>query len=400
MTPEGLRVLAERADTVVGRPDTRLDELHARIAHARKRRRVGLSGAAVVVLLLALTVGLSLHALTGAEQPVPDKPGPLPTSTPTSTAPVDQQPVVRRLTYARGHRIHWGDSVIDAGQTVQSVHATDDGVVFVRGDKECPYQVACRTLWFSDGADAVRIGTVTGSWIRGFNIWFAAAGSTVVWSEPDQTAVDPADFYPPTREYVVYDTSLRREVGRFGSAQSMVVAVGDDTVYWVPDERQCVDYYGECLRFKAPVMRFDGSTGRQVTVSWASYWAARRSWPRTLMSPQLEEIGDPERVVRPLHADPKLNDSFGFTLEAGGRLVGDDGSVPVTVRVARTGAPLRLRVPPGYPPDAYFAITQWLDDDRVVMNGNEGSLLVCQVPSGRCRPAVKGTGLTSFRGRG
>ena len=176
----------------------------------------------------------------------------------------------------------------------------------------------------------------------------------------------------------------------------MLVAVGDDTVYWVPDERQCVDFYGECLRFKGSVMRFDVATGGQAAVSWESYWATRSSWPRTLMSPQLEEI-DGGRVVRPPHADHKLDDSFAFRLD-GTRLVGDDGSVDVTVRLARTGAPLRLRMPAGYRSGG--TISQWLDDDHVVMNDGDGSLLVCRVPSGRCRTTVKDAGITGFGGRG
>jgi hypothetical protein len=152
-------------------------------------------------------------------------------------------------------------------------------------------------------------------------------------------------------------------------------------------------------------MRFDVATGGQASVSWESYWATRSSWPRTLMSPQLEEIGDPERVVRPPHADPKLNDSFAFRLD-GARLVGDDGSVDVTVRLARTGAPLRLRMPAGYPSDGFYAISQWLDDDHVVMKADDNvrpglvSLLVCRVPSGRCQTTVKDARITGFGGRG
>ena len=124
----------------------------------------------------------------------------------------------------------------------------------------------------------------------------------------------------------------------------------------------------------------------------------RSGWARTLMSPQLEEI-DGGRVVRPPHADPKLNDSFGFRLD-GNRLVGDDGSVDVTVRLSRTGAPLRLRAPAGYPSDGYFDISQWVDDDHVVMNADDGSLVVCRVPRGRCQTTVKHAGITGFGGRG
>jgi hypothetical protein len=401
VTAEGLRVLAERADAVVGRPDTRLDELHVRITRARRRRQVGLVGSAVVAVVLALAAGLAIATLTRPDESLPVTPPPVPTSSPTSTDLVEAGPAVRRVTYAEHHRIHWGDQVIDVGQTVQAVFATDDGVVFIRGDKGCPYQVACRTLWFTDGGDVIRIGVTTGSWIRGFGIDFASAGSTVVWSEPDPA--DHAEAYPVTGEFVAYDTSLRREVGRFGSAQSTVVAVGADGVYWLPHQRQCVDFYGECLRFTAPVMRLDVSTGQQAEVTYAMFRADRSSWPRTLRSPQLEEIavGDTEKVVRPPHAAPRLGDSFGFRLAGRTGLVADDGSVATTVRLARTGAPLRLRVRPGYPADASFVINQWLDDDRVVMHVQDpDGLLVCRLPDGQCRPTVEGRFVINFGGRG
>jgi hypothetical protein len=57
-------------------------------------------------------------------------------------------------------------------------------------------------------------------------------------------------------------------------------------------------------------------------------------------------------------------------------------------------------MPAGYPSDGFYAISQWLDDDHVVMNDGDGSLLVCRVPSGRCRTTVKHAGITGFGGRG
>jgi hypothetical protein len=57
-------------------------------------------------------------------------------------------------------------------------------------------------------------------------------------------------------------------------------------------------------------------------------------------------------------------------------------------------------MPAGYPSDGFYAISQWLDDDHVVMNDGDGSLLVCRVPSGRCRTTVKDAGITGFGGRG
>jgi hypothetical protein len=297
----------------------------------------------------------------------------------------------RRLTYAVGSTIHWGDSAIDVGQTVEAVGATDDGVVFVRGDKACPYGVACRTLWFTDGAEPVRLGTVAGDWVRGWGVELAGAGSTVVWSESETDA------------YVVYDTTVRHEVGRFGSARGTLLAVGDRSVYWVPDERrQCVEFDGRCMRYKDPIIRFDVTTGKQTKVPWESYWATRRSWSRTLMSPPHGyEISGTSgtHVVRPPHADPELNDKYGFRLE-GTRLLGDDYGIEVSVRLAQTGQPLQVRIPAGYPSGSYFGISQWLDDNHVVMWYEDGALLVCPVPDGRCRTMIKHGAIISFAGHG
>ena len=240
------------------------------------------------------------------------------------------------------------------------------------------------------------MGTVAGSSIRGFNVVVASAGSTIAW--PDS----PTGGYDRDG-YVVYDTSLRHKVGRFGSYRSTLLAVGDRSVYWIPDGvRQCVEFDGRCMRYQDPIMRFDVTTGQQTTVSWASYWAARHSWSRTLMSPPHGvEVSDSSgtHVVRPPHADPELNDTFGFQFD-GTHLQGGDFGVPVSVRLARTGQPLQLRVPAGYPTGSYFGISQWLDDDHVVMWSEDGSLLVCPVPDGRCRTVVEHGGVISFAGHG
>jgi hypothetical protein len=165
------------------------------------------------------------------------------------------------------------------------------------------------------------------------------------------------------------------------------------------DERACVDFYGECRPFKGFAMRLDVSTGRQLQIPWASYVADRRSRPRTPVSPQIEEIDD-GRVVTPGHAEPKFSEGFTFRPD-GTHLLGDDGTVEVTVRVARTGKPLKLRVCPGYTDADFFGIIQWIGDDRVVVSAEDaGDLFICRLSSGRCRIAVTGSPLTGFNGRG
>jgi hypothetical protein len=57
-------------------------------------------------------------------------------------------------------------------------------------------------------------------------------------------------------------------------------------------------------------------------------------------------------------------------------------------------------MPAGYASGSYFGIFQWLDDDHVAMWSEDGSLLVCPVPDGRCRTTVKHGGIISFAGHG
>jgi len=386
--PELLRQDADRVQT----PTLDAGDVIAQGEQRLHRRRIT-AALAFVAAVAVIAVGGSV---AGSGQHRSEGPVDKPNENKTNQTDEVQ---TRRPTYAVGSSIHWGDSAIDVGQTVQAVGATDDGVVFVRGgDKACrSYSVACQTLWFTDGAEPVRLGAASGSWFRGWAIAIASAGSTVVWSDSK------------TGEYVVYDTSKRHEVGRFrpsGSSRSVLgtlLAVGDRSVYWVPDERrQCVEFDGRCMRYKDPIMRFDVTTGQETKVPWESYWATRRSWSRTLMSPPHgKEISDTNgtHVVRPPHADPELNDKYGFRLE-GTRLLGDDYGVEVSVRLAQTGQPLQVRMPAGYPSGSYFGITQWLDDNHVAMWSEDGSLLVCPLPDGRCRTTVKHGGIISFAGHG
>lgn len=370
MTPQDLKVLAERASTVEGRSGTRLDEVRSRIQASRRRRQYGAVGATVVAVVLALTTGVGLLALTDPDRTPPAEPAPRPTATPG--VPEDKAPSVRRLTYATGDTIHHGDRVIDVGGKVEDVTAPDDGVVFIRGGTELtracrnyPVTGGCDALWFTDGSDVVRIGTVFGTVIRGFRI-----------------------------EYVVYDTGERREVARFGSANSHIQGVYDDYVYWIPDDATwCPDfakYYGVCRRYQG-MMRLEASTGIQTEVSLAAYRADRRSRPRAFTRPIRGEANAP---------GPVYDESIGF-LREGNRLVVDDGGGhAMSVRVARTGEPVWLRLPAGFRDVDWFPMFMWLDDDRVAVTADEKDILVCRLSTGRCRVAVTGAPLTGFGGRG
>jgi hypothetical protein len=399
MRPEDLKVLTERAVSVEGRPAQRLDEVHERIAVARRRRQVGTVSAAVVAVVLALTAGVGLLALTRTDDTGPAKPVPRPTSTPSVL--VEEAPPVRRLTYATGEKIHWGDRTIDVGRKVWQLAATDDGVVFIReeGDR-CFRGGRCRALWFTDGSHTARIGTPTGSTVRGFDIDFSTGGSIVVWSEPDPE--DHTPYYPRRGELVAYDTGEGREVARFGTGDSELEAVYDDYVYWTPRHAAkpwCLDFskpYGLCRRH-GRVMRLDTATGTQTEVPWATYISDRRSRPRLFFGP----TDKPDSPYNPFPYNRPGAEKITFGRQ-GDRLVAEDGSGGVvTARVGPNGEPVRLRLAPGYPEVDDFFMVGWLDDDRVVLQAdNDNSLLVCRLPSGRCRTVVAGPLLADFGGRG
>lgn len=402
MNPEDLKGMAERASTVEGRVDVRVDEVHARIRAARRRRQYGAVSAAVVAVVLALTTGVGLLALTDTDRTPPTEPAPRPTAKPSEAE--DNAPPVRRLTYATGKKIHWGDQVIDVGSKVWNLEATDDGVVFTRGRYPLEYTCGsssgeCAALWFTDGSDVVRIGRATGSVIRGFDIEFSTTGSTVVWSEPDPE--DHSRYYPERGEYVVYDTGERREVARFGTSDSEIEAAYDDSVYWSPEPAAkpwCLDfskYFGACRRH-GRVMRLDTATGTQLELPWATYISDRRGRPRLFFGP----TDKPDSPYNPFPSNRPGAEAINFGRQ-GDRLVAQDGGgATVTARMASTGEEVRLRLPAGYPDVDAFSLMTWLDEDRVVLQAGDEGLLLCRLPDGLCRTVVKGPVLAGFAGRG
>jgi hypothetical protein len=392
-----LRDLAARAGAV---PAPQLD-LAALVSagETRIRRRRLAAVAAVTAAVLAVVGGAAL-AGPGTRQTAPQ---PAVTDH-TTQAPdvVETQPAQRLLTYAVGTTIHWGDRTIDVrnqankrtggGKIVDYVDATDDGAVFVTGQPPVhdgggwglPHGPAA--VWFTDGSAPVRIGTTSGSRVRGFGIAPTAEGSTLAWIDPG-TGTQPGAV-------VVYDTAQMRELARFGDggpfgdgvAGAVPLAVHDDVVYWSPDGDSCGQYlwgaaYG-CDR-TARVMRFDTASGRQSLVSTADYDADQRARPGLLTgrshAPQIRRGVMFLSFVR-----------HGNHLIAGGTWEG--GGVEFTPTVALTGQPLRLRLPTGHRSLDDLKLTQWLDRDRVVLVGNYShgtGLLVCRLSTGSCRVAVR-----------
>jgi hypothetical protein len=392
-----LRDLGKRAGAV---PAPQLDVtalVAAGETRLRRRRVAAIAGAtAVVAALLSAAVLLA----PGSQQAVPPPAGDDRTHAPDDGDTVETRTADRLLTYSVGTVIHWGNRTIDVGQVARGrdvrrlslayVDATDDGVVFItalpserdaNGEIGVPYGAA--SIWFTDGSAPVRIGTTSGSAVRGFGMGTSASGSTLAWKEPgDETSHTLAYPFGPV---VVYDTAQMREVARFGGADAEVLAVYDDVVYWSSGDAHCAiraDF--GCYRPRW-VMRFEKASGLQAQVGWAGYEADRRSRPGVLTGPSDDSVarggGPALRFVR-----------------RGGRLVADGGEpgagfIPT---LALTGRPVRLRMPAGDRTSDALAITQWLDADRVVLvaphsyGGADGTeLLVCRLSTGGCRLAVR-----------
>jgi hypothetical protein len=392
-----LRDLGERAGSV---PVPQLDVaalVAAGESRIRRRRLAAVAAVtAAVVAVLSATVLLAPGSRQAAPPPADDR-----THAPDDGDTVETRTTDRLLTYSVGTVIHWGDRTIDVRQqapgrqphrtSLDYLDATDDGVVFITGpqlkrDESGMLGIGygASAVWFPDGSTPVRIGTTSGSAVRGFAIGTSASGSTLAWKEPgDESSETLADPFGPV---VVYDTAQMREVARFGGADAEVLAVYDDVVYWSSGDAPCATRadFG-CLRTRW-VMRYEKASGLQTQVDWTGYEADRRSRPGVLTGPY---DGD-ARVEGPVDYE-----SIGF-VRRGARLVGWSRGVAIPLTVALTDRPLRLRPPAGHRTADTLAITQWLDADRVVLvgphsyGGADGTeLLVCRLSTGGCRLAVR-----------
>jgi hypothetical protein len=394
-----LRDLGERAGRV---PAPQLDVaavVAAGESRLRRRRATAVAAvAAVVAAVLSAAVLLAPGARLAAPPPAHDR-----THAPDDGDTVETRPASRLLTYSVGTVIHWGDRTIDVGQVARGrqprrtsldyLDATDDGVVFITGPQlkrdesgQLGIGYGASAVWFTDGSTPVRIGTTSGSAVRGFGIGTSLSGSTLAWKEPgDESSETLADPFGPV---VVYDTGQKREVARFGGADAEVLTVYDDVVYWSSGDAPCAirSDFG-CYRPRW-VMRFEKASGLQAQVGWADYEADRRSRPGVLTGPY---VGD-ARVEGPVSYE-----FIGF-VRRGGRLFADGGEpgAVFTPTVALTGRPVRLRMPAGDRTSDALAISQWLDADRVVLvaphsySGADGTeLLVCRLSTGGCRLAAR-----------
>jgi hypothetical protein len=180
-----------------------------------------------------------------------------------------------------------------------------------------------------------------------------------------------------------------------------MLSVHDDAIYWVyPADTPC-DLAGdrECLRYRW-VVRYDVAGDSIARVPWARYDEDLRSRPRTIVGP--------DRGTPPAPGTVPLDDPV-FAREGTDLIARDyDGAGELTLIAGSTGEPIRLRVRSGATEATRFELSQWLDDDRLVLFAytdpyggsevaDEGDIFVCVLLTGNCRLEVQGQAGTAYQ---
>lgn len=398
-----LRDLGARAGAV---PVPQLDVAALVAAGEARLRRRRATAVAAVAAVVAVVVSASVLLAPGSKQAAPPPSGGGTTKATGDTVETSLAP--RLLTYAVGSVIHWGDRTVDVREQIPGrsrpwlgfLEPTDDGVVFISGPRLRNGGVAYDEpvpVWFTDGSTPVRIGTTSGSGVRGYLVAPSASGSTVAWRE---------DYYRGV--LVVYDTARMREVARFGDENSYILnEVYDDEVYWTSDGSCGTDdtRTGSLTRCEpgAKLMRFDVGSQLQTEVTWDEYVADRRSRPGLLTGPDHRPPGCISCVISP----DGLYRSHSFVRRGSRLVLGADYGLRIhalpasdrSITVALTGTPVNLRLPRGYEDAERWVLTQWLDADHIVLwadgepagvtdRGKTVELLICQLSTGDCRVAA------------
>lgn len=355
-------LLRQGADTVE-QPRLDIDDLVTQAERRLVRRRLTVAVASAAAVVLIAAGGLALRPDEGRPSPAP--PGPSQTVNPRGTP--------RALTYAAGSTIHFGDATIDAGEAVDFVEATDDGVVYVlKGENR---------VWFGDGSTTEQIGVVQRIHFS-VPVVTANPGGLVAW-------IDEVEDVSGPREIVVYDSHGGEVIARVPVPERFPhsLELNGDRLYWQ------VTLSGGATT----VRRHDLSTGTTEIIPFDTYVAELASNPRML------------RIGRPAYGRAEIPDRVGqrlaFFKRVETRLVATNsvsqGSSAKETSPTRllSGPELRLRVPQGYGAgfDESLVVVQWLDDARLVLfahhehnelPAHRADLLVCPVPAGTCRVVV------------
>ncbi|RYP85869.1 hypothetical protein EKO23_11190 [Nocardioides guangzhouensis] len=374
--------LLRRAADTASVPQLDLDGLLGEADKRQRRRRLAIAAvAAGAVAATAAGSVLVTRADPKTQQPPPAAP---PSSTQSSNVAVAPHGA-RPLVYADGSTVHVGDATVEAHDPVAFIDATDDGAVY-----EAAYD---GTLWFTDGKTSSVIGTTAftaAPTAHSGVVTTGDSGSLVVWGD-----ASIGENESPV-EFVVYDTSRREEVARIPFTEpgevDQVLYVDEGQVYVNPDPSTpgcwAIDVQ-DLHPCKHPhLFRFDVASGRTTKITLADLDAHLGTRAR--------------RFAVPAGGDLDLGARPGFS-QVGQRLVHTDTDGDPTVLSTASGDEVRLRLPRGYRAPGgegsggMIAVSQWLDDDHVVLwaddgggdlPAKEGDLLVCRLPDGTCRVAV------------
>lgn len=342
--------MSERAGQL-DRPRTNLDDVMA-AGERRQRRRgaVGVAGAAAVCAVIVVAAVQGTGSSDDAEDPGYANVGDFSD---------------RKVAYAIGSTIHYGDDQLDVGVDVDTFVQTDAGFVFTDTDG---------TAYRADGTSVRQIQHGVGE------LRADESGTYVAWI--DERA-DP-------HEFVAYDSESMTELARVpsrGRPSGMQVIAVDGRDLYVVDRHalhrvDMVSGRSERLRggIAEPYVFTDVEDGRILRQINASYDRDDGIPPGTVMS-------------RDPRADEPLVAADARDLSPGARYVSTDFDDSERIFATRSGAEVELDTA-GYD---FQALIRWLDaDTSMIMTLNkpysdpEVSLLTCEVPSGRCETRADG----------
>jgi hypothetical protein len=332
-------------------------------AHRRSRQRTvvaAVSAAAVAAVVLGVAA-LTMDPDEGRETPI---------------EPPDVAPTSHPLTYADGPTVHYGDRTVTAPDPVVELDVTDDGVV-LRTD--------AGGIWFTDGTDLEQLGTLgqpgpeydEPDYPYGATWGFVVSGNTgshVAWLE------FPVAGRP---EIVAYDAGAGAQVIRSRldvdpGSYALLASVTERFAYWYTTP----EFEDDAT---PPQARIELSSGKQSSVSWRDYVADRPDvgTPRTMMVSHAQ--GDePVTYV--------VFDGTAWQFDVTRNRVEPQGGQSLDARDGGTNKPFVFTKPAGYPQAAPNWLTQWLDDDTVVVTVNRAGnddLLECHFTTGVCTLALR-----------
>ena len=349
-----LDLLRTLGDRIVPPPLEALRET----ARRRNRRSGAVTAVAAAAVLVAVVGGA---VLIGSDDETKLQPvGPVDTSRPP--------------TYALGTDVHYGDDVAELPEVVEELDLTDDGVVVRTADGG---------IWFTDGSDPSRVGTLgkpgrvyddedhaygtTWGFVVSGNV-----GSTVAWLEFP-------DVGKP--QLVVYDTgagkaSLRQTVEPPSSGYMLLASVTERFVYWFTSAEP--DLLGEDVNL--PDARLEVATGTQQAVKPAMYESDSQvsGQPRTML-------------INHAQGDEPVKywvvDGTAWQFDVGGGRVKPQGPQPLDARDGATGVRFSFDAERAAPTVAPGWLIQWVNDATVIIGGNHRTkdyLFECHLSTGAC----------------